>query len=191
MPVMIRGNKKPYIKLLKRLLIAGTILIVLVSLFIYIFGDEIKEKMLVQLKQSSGLSVNFEEADLTFWSTFPYLTLNTKQLDVSPDSSFAEQTSFLLQSDDAYFSLDLLQLLSGKIQISGMQLKDAVINLKQKREIAAEKKMFPEVLQDLEIEEAVFNRVRLNYLSSRGDTAFAFNTGQLKVECDKNDSSIY
>jgi uncharacterized protein involved in outer membrane biogenesis len=91
--------KAKFIKALKWSLGIITGLVILISSLLYIFQDKICNLVLSELGKEFREPVYFSTVDLTFWSTFPNLSINVHDVKVHDAFKTNKSKKLLLQSD--------------------------------------------------------------------------------------------
>ena len=91
--------KQRSLKILKWIGIVITSLVILVSTLLYVFQDKICNLVLVQVGKQFREPVYFSTADITFWSTFPNLSININDVKVGDAFTTIKSRNTLLKSE--------------------------------------------------------------------------------------------
>lgn len=109
----------------------GTIGILLLAMFLFpiLFPGKIEQEVKDFANRRLKGELNFKEAQLSFFSHFPYLTLSLTEFDLKGSAPYRNET--LVSADDIAFGINLKTLLfEGAISIDKIYLDQALINVK-------------------------------------------------------------
>lgn len=123
--------KKQYRKTLRKIFFYGFIisLLAIVSglVLAYIYEDKIKQFTITKINNSINAKIKVEQINLSFFSQFPFASLNFKNvLILSKDST---KTQSLIEAKDIYLSFDIFELINDDYSLQNIVIEDAVFNL--------------------------------------------------------------
>ncbi len=120
-------------KWIKRIVISIIVLPVLlftiaVSL-LYAKQDAIVQELLTKINADFKAEIKVGDSHISPFAAFPYVSIDVDNLVVFPDKSGRQKP--LVELKDIYVGFDLLKLISGKIEIATIKLKDGFIHVIQ------------------------------------------------------------
>src|SRR5690606_13420884 len=120
--------------MLKKILkITGIVLLVLiVALFAipYFFKDAIREKIIAAINRNVDATVNFEDADLSLFRSFPHANVNLEKLTIINKAPFAGDT--LVSFGELSLDMSVKELFKDSaepINIDAIASKNGLINI--------------------------------------------------------------
>lgn len=127
---MSEKKKRPlWVGILKWFGIAFVLVLAILISIPYLFKDEIVELIRSRASKTLNATLDFEDADLTFISTFPNLTLTIDHLSIEGVDDFEGVT--LAQIDKTTMKLDFWEALFGdQYQIDEVQLDNPLLYIK-------------------------------------------------------------
>jgi AsmA protein len=109
----------------------GTIGILLLAMFLFpiLFPGKIEQEVKDFANRRLKGELNFKEAQLSFFSHFPYLTLSLTEFDLKGSAPYRNET--LVSADEIAFGINLKTLFfDGAVSIDKIYLDQALINVK-------------------------------------------------------------
>ncbi len=119
-------------KYIKRFFIGLLALFFLLTTSVFIlvtfYKKELADTLIKSLKDDYGLILNIEEINVSFFSNWPKVSVQLKNVYLASELS-ADKSKPVLNSGSISLSLDLLKLLKKEFIIESVVIKDAVINI--------------------------------------------------------------
>lgn len=109
----------------------GTLGVLLLAMFLFpiLFPGKIEQEVKDFANRRLKGELNFKEAQLSFFSHFPYLTLSLTEFDLKGSAPYRNET--LVSADEIAFGINLKTLLfDGAVSIDKIFLDQALINVK-------------------------------------------------------------
>lgn len=122
--------KQRSLKILKWTGIVITSLVILVSTLLYVFQDKICNLVLVQVGKQFREPVYFSTADITFWSTFPNLSININDVKVGDAFTTIKSKNTLLKSERIRLVFNPIDLWRGNYHIKEVKIGKGELNLR-------------------------------------------------------------
>ena len=127
--------KKSILNILFKVVVSLTALFLLfitLSLILFlIFKDDISKILLLRMNQNIHGRISFSDISLSPLKHFPNIALKLDDLNLteSKDSAKEDSTLPILKFEDVYLSLNIIDLLSSRINISKITIENGTANL--------------------------------------------------------------
>ena len=95
--------------------------------YFYLHKKDIIRKVSLEINQKIQAKVTIRDADISWFATFPYLTIALKDICIT-DTINGVKSLPLLDAKLLYFNCNLIQLISGNINVNNIVLSDGQIN---------------------------------------------------------------
>ena len=119
--------KETFIKIIKRLSIGIAIILALLAIFPLLFSKTINNKISEWAKENIDAEIKFSDVGLSFFSHFPYLTVNVHNIDVKGSAPFKDET--LLKAKEISLGVNLASLFGEALAINKFYIEDGFINI--------------------------------------------------------------
>ena len=124
---MIKWDKSAAFKTLKYTGISLALILGIMAVLPVFFKDKVDEKVKVYLNSQVSSALSYNKINLTFFRHFPNLTVSLDEVYVQGAEGFNIDT--LLYAKDLSFGINLFSIFKEKVQISGIYLNQAKINI--------------------------------------------------------------
>ena len=188
--------KAKFIKVLKWSLGIITGLVILISSLLYIFQDKICNLVLSELGKEFREPVYFSTVDLTFWSTFPNLSINVHDVKVHDAFKTKESKKLLLQSDRIRLVFNPIDLWRENYHIKVIEIGTGELNVRTAKNgdvnylilnASTEKE---ESEYDVKISSVSTKDFQVNYLNSKSDQYYTTNLSDMLFSGDFNQDAF-
>lgn len=168
-------------------------LIMLISIILYIYKDEICGLVVDEVNKYLKTEVTVSEIDLTFWGSFPNLSVDFNHVFIKDSWEGATKMDTLLYSDRIRLKLNPLDIWRENYTVKSIEISPGVLNLKVNEAGQNNYDIFKESEDkesegfDLKLEEVEFEDFRFAYLNRSTDQEYRtkINTMQLIGAFDK------
>lgn len=168
----------------------GTIvtLVLLISLVLYIFKDEIIGFAIKEINQHLKAKVEVNEVDITFWATFPNLSIDFDGVYIQDALPKSKHTDTLFYSDQIRLKFDPMDIWNEKYNVKAIAIAPGTVQLKVDKNGAVNydifrpsKKTSSEKAFDLTLEKVELEGIRFRYINQLNDQTYAttFSTAAL------------
>jgi AsmA protein len=123
----MKWNKSAALKTLKYSGIGFGLILLIMAIFPLFFKDKVTTKAKEYINSQVTSELRFNEIKLTFFRHFPNLTVSLDEVFVKGAEGFVPDT--LLYAKDMSFGVNLFSVFKEKIEVSGIFLKEARINI--------------------------------------------------------------
>ena len=111
------------------LVIVPTLFLSVVVTIVYVNQDKLVQELIGNLNESFTGSTELKGSHISFFENFPYISIDLQDFKVY--ESKEKNTTPLVDVKDVYIGFDLLTLVTGKMEIKKIKLKNGKINLIQ------------------------------------------------------------
>lgn len=151
--------------------IAG--IIVLIAFLLYIFKDDICDAAIAQLNKNLKAKVTVSDVDLTFWSTFPNLSIDFNNVFIQDAVDGSTKRDTLLFSDRIRCKLNPFDIWKEEYKVKAIEISPGVLNLRVDEEGSNNYDIFKERNDSIEddgafdfnLEKVSFENFRFNYIN--------------------------
>jgi hypothetical protein len=105
-------------------------LFLLISLIIYLYKDDIIDYAVTELNKNLKADVEVEKIDITFWSTFPNLSLDFNHVFIQDALPKATRRDTLLYTEQIRLKFDPFDIWKEKYHVKRIDIKPGTIQLK-------------------------------------------------------------
>jgi AsmA protein len=176
----MKWNKSVALKTLKYAGFALGLILVIMAVFPVFFKDKVNAKVKDYLQSQVTTELSYNEINLTFFRHFPTLTVSLDEVFVRGAAGFVPDT--LIYATDVSLGINVLSVFSEKIEIKGIYLNQAKINILRDTQGHANFDIFPAETDTIPKEEApsdlALNINNIKFTNSRffyGDTDLDFS----------------
>lgn len=184
-------RKKRIIKIAKWFF--GTILslFLLISLLLYIYKDDICQAAIDEANKHLKAKVTVSEVELTFWSTFPNLSIDFKNVYVQDPRDGSTSRDTLLYTDLIRCKVNPFDIWREKYKVKSLEIHPGVLNLHVDTAGNNNYDIFKEPEEsgdsesfDFELKDVQFKKFRFNYINDA--TAQEYRTYVRKMSLEGN-----
>ncbi len=143
--------------------------VLLITAVLYFFKDDICQLAIDKLNGHLKSKVYVNEVDLTFWGSFPNMSIDLNQVFVQDNFPGATREDTLLYSDRLRFKFDPWDLWNEDYKIKSIEVKPGVLSLKVNEEGESNYDIFKpadeasEEAIKMDLEEVSFEKFRFRY----------------------------
>ncbi len=105
-------------------------LVLTISFLIYIFKDDIIDYAVSQINKNLKTAVHVDEIDVTFWGTFPNLSLDFNGVFIQDAFSYATKKDTLLYTEQIRLKFNPLDIWNEKYNVKKVDIKPGTLKLK-------------------------------------------------------------
>ncbi len=184
-------RKKRIIKIAKWFFGSILSLFLLISLLLYIYKDDICQAAIDEANKRLKAEVKVSEVELTFWSTFPNLSIDFKNVYVQDPREGATSRDTLLYTDLIRLKVNPFDVWREKYKVKSLEIHPGVLNLQvdstgnnnydifKEPEESGESESF-----DFKLKDVQFKNFRFNYINEA--TAQEYRTYIKKMSLEGN-----
>lgn len=148
-------------------------LFLLISLLLYIYKDDICALAVDEVNKNLKTEVMVSEVDLTFWSTFPNLSVDFNQVFVKDAVEGSTYLDTLMYSDKIRCKINPFDIWNSEYRVKSIEISPGVLNLKVDPNGKNNYDIFKEQNDsipeddkfDLNLERVSFKNFRFNYIN--------------------------
>lgn len=122
--------KKWLVKSLKWFFATVLSLVLLISLLLYIFKDDIIDYAISEINKTLKTKVSVDKIDLTFWSTFPNLSLDFNKVFIQDALPDATSRDTLLYTDQIRLKFNPIDIWNENYNVKKIVIKPGTLQLK-------------------------------------------------------------
>ena len=122
--------KKRVVKSLKWFFATIFTLVLLISVLLYIFKDDIIDYAISEINKTLKTKVTVDEIDLTFWSTFPNLSLDFNKVFIQDALPHATVKDTLLYTDQIRLKFNPIDIWNENYNVKKIVIKPGTLQLK-------------------------------------------------------------
>jgi AsmA protein len=137
----MKWNKSAALKTLKYAGFALGLILVIMAVFPVFFKDKVNAKVKDYLQSQVTTELSYNEINLTFFRHFPTLTVSLDEVFIRGAAGFVPDT--LVYATDLSLGINVLSVFSEKIEIKGIYLNQAKINILRDTQGHANFDIFP------------------------------------------------
>lgn len=175
-------NLKRVLHFLKWILIILAFLIISTWILVSIFREDIQNRIIETLGSSADVEIQFATSDISFWRTFPGLSLEVTELKLksTTQNSYWPET----EAGQAYFSIRLPDLLHNEYIIRKITLLDADIRIPSKiiKKTGTTTRISETVPFHLELNDIQLENVKLHFINDDLTEDFSLQARLLDIQ---------
>jgi len=126
-------NRKPYQKIILKVILFIAIILIffLIAAFtaFYIFKDDITRSILLSLNNNINGKISFSDISFSPLKHFPDITLNLNNVKLIESTDADSAAGPICKFEDVYFSVNLVDLFSSRINVPRVYIDDGYVNL--------------------------------------------------------------
>ena len=164
-------------------------LILLVTLILYIYKDEICGLVVGEVNKLLKTEVVVSDVELTFWGSFPNLAVDFNDVFIKDSYEGATKLDTLLYSDRIRLKINPMDIWRENYTVKSIEVSPGVLKLKVSEEginnfdILKEKEdSLDESGFDLKLEEVEFDRFRFSYINNATDQEYNTHINSMLLE---------
>ncbi len=164
-------------------------LVLLISLVLYIYKDEICGLVIDELNKHLKTEVSVSEVELTFWGSFPNLSVDFNNVFIKDSYEGATEMDTLLFSNRIRLKLNPMDIWRENYTVKSLEISPGVLKLKvddhgvNNFDILKEKQDTLEQSGfDLKLEEVEFEDFRFSYINHATDQEYRTNIREMTLE---------
>lgn len=184
--------KSKFIKVLKWSLGIMTGLVILISSLLYIFQDKICNLVLTELGKEFREPVYFSSVDLTFWSTFPNVTINVNDVKVHDAFKTISSNKLLLQSERIRLVFNPIDLWQENYHIKVIEIGKGTLNIRTANNGEVNYLIFnpstdtTETSYKVKVSSVSTKDFSVNYINNQSDQIYSTNLNNMLFSGDFN-----
>lgn len=105
-------------------------LVLLVTFLLYVFKDDIIDFAISEINKTLKVEVHVDEIDISFWSTFPNLSLDFNEVFIQDAFTYASKKDTLLYTEQVRLKFNPMDIWNEKYDVQKIDIKPGVLNLK-------------------------------------------------------------
>lgn len=182
-------QKKRIYKILKWFFGSILGLFLLISFLLYIFKDDICQAAIDEVNQHLKAKVTVSEVDLTFWSTFPNLSIDFNNVFIQDARPGATSRDTLLYTDKIRCKINPFDVWREEYKVKTLEIHPGVLNLRVDTAGNNNYDIFKEPDDpgaessfDMELQDVVFKNFRLNYINDATSQVYMTHLKNMKLE---------
>lgn len=146
------------------------LLLSITALYAYKNIDALKQYALVQLNQQLKAKITATDIDVTFYHTFPKISLQFKNLDIR---DYLNKSNSLLKAKSAYLGFDILQIIKKNYVIETIQLDSGILaihilkNGKENFDIILSEPSTKKTAFNLNLKKVLLNNMQCSFLDEK------------------------
>lgn len=184
-------HKKRLIKIVKWFFGSLLSLFLLISLLLYIFKDDICQAAVNEVNKHLKAKVTVSEVDLTFWSTFPNLSIDFNHVYVQDPRDGATHRDTLLYTDLIRCKVNPFDIWREEYKVKTLEIHPGVLNLKVDTAGNNNYDIFKEPDEsggdeafELELKDVIFKDFRFNYINDATAQEYRTHIKDMSLEGD-------
>jgi len=122
-------EKKRVFKIIKWTFSILFSIVVLFTASLYVFKDQIVEIVLNEVNGKLKRPIETKEVDLTFWSSFPYLEIDMKEVYIQSGLEHSQHNDTLLFTNHLYLKFSPFDLIDGNYEVQSIHISPGKANL--------------------------------------------------------------
>lgn len=119
-------------------------LILLISLLLYLFKDDIIDYAISEINKTLKTEVHVDEIDVTFWATFPNLSLDFNHVFIQDAFPYATKKDTLLYTEQVRLKFSPMDIWNEKYNVKKIDIKPGTLKLKVDKKGAVNYDIFRE-----------------------------------------------
>lgn len=157
-------------------------LLLILAVAIYFFEDKIKAYAVSRINQNLNTEIKVSEIDLTIWSSFPYASIDFKDVLIMDPITVNKISDTMLYAHQLSFEFSVWDIASGNYSVKQIRVQEADINLyideegnenyhfwKDSEEKSDEKFEF-------DLENVIIENTNINYVNKHNEQNYSFYT---------------
>jgi hypothetical protein len=183
----LKKGVKVALKIFKYLAFTIVGLVVTLLLLTWIFEDKIKQFAIDRLNQNLSAPVKVESINLSFFSKFPYASLEFTHVLIEDPDSMSREKDTLLYAKTIFLEFSIWDILDNNYQVKNISASNAYVNLfvdrkgKENYDIWKESGDTTSSNFDFKLKKILFKDTRFHYVNQRSKQEFAFTFHDLKM----------
>lgn len=162
-------------------------LLLLLAVVIYFFEDKIKAYAVSRINQNLNTEIKVAEIDLTIWSSFPYASIDFKDVLIMDPITVNKISDTMLYAQKLSFEFSVWDIASGNYSVKQIRVQNADINLyideegnenyhfwKDSKEKSDEKFEF-------DLEKVIIENTDINYVNKHNEQNYSFYTRETNL----------
>lgn len=182
--------KKRVFKILKWFFGIVLSLFLLISLLLYIFKDEICQMAIAEVNTHLKAKVTVSEVDITFWSTFPNLSIDFNHVYIIDARPNATSRDTLLYTDMIRCKVNPFDVWREEYKVKSLEIHPGVLNLRvdsagnNNYDIFKEPENPSEGSFEMQLKEVILKDFRFNYINDATSQVYKTHIRSMKLDGD-------
>lgn len=184
-------HKKRLIKIAKWFFGTLLSLFLLISLLLYVFKDDICQAAINEANRYLKAKVTVSEVDLTFWSTFPNLSIDFKNVFIQDPTEGSTSRDTLLYTNLIRCKVNPFDVWNEEYKVKSLEIHPGVLNLRvdsvglnnydifKEAEPTGSDKSF-----EMELKDVLFKNFRFNYSNDATSQEYRTHISSMNLEGD-------
>lgn len=155
-----------------------TSLMLIISLLLYIYKDDIIQMVVAQVNPYLNTEVDVKEIDLTFWSTFPNVSVDFNDVFVKDALENARATDTLLQTERIRLKFNPIDLWNENYHVEKIEIAPGTFQMKVDSSGQVNYKILKEVKDtastpfNLKLESVSLEGIRFSYVNQKAQQTY-------------------
>ena len=188
--------KHKALKILKWTLISFLVLFTLISLLIFFNKDKICRAVIDEFNSHLKVPVQISEVDLTFWSTFPSVSINFKNVFIRDSYTNSSNSDTLLSAEELSCSFNPIDIWNKEYQVKSITFSDGSLKFKVNENGVNNYDIYKSSSSDgdeqsfnLQLNSILFSKVRFSYENNQNNQLYQTTLRNFKLKGDFNQAS--
>lgn len=154
-------------------------LVLMITTLLYIYKDEICGIVVDEVNQFLKTEVKVSDVELTFWGSFPNLSVDFNNVFIKDSYPNASEHDTLLYSDRIRMKFNPMDFWRDNYELKSIEVSPGVLNLKVNEDTVRNYDIFKEIEGDqetdgldLKLNEMAFENFRFNYINAISDQEY-------------------
>lgn len=163
------------------------VLVLLISFLLYIFKDDIIDYAISEINKTLKTEVHVDEIDVTFWATFPNLSLDFNNVFIQDAFPYATRKDTLLYTEQVRLKFNPMDIWNEKYNVKKVDIKPGTLKLKVDKKGAVNYDIFKESESDektnfnLTLESIHATGIRFSYSNKVNDNSYKTKVQDIRL----------
>ncbi len=105
-------------------------LIAIITIFLNVYEDDIEQYAVTEINKYLDVKVDVQDIDLTFFSNFPYVSLDFQKVLILDNYETIKSEDTLFYAKNLYLNFNLIDIYKGDYKVKRINTKQAVLKIK-------------------------------------------------------------
>ncbi len=180
--------KKRILKILKWFFGTLLSLFLLITFLLYIFKDDICQMAISEVNKHLKAKVTVSDVDITFWSTFPNLSIDFNHVFIMDAKDGATKRDTLLYTDMIRCKVNPFDVWREEYKVKSLEIHPGVLNLRvdsagnNNYDIFKEAESSPESSFEMQLKEVSFTNFRFNYINEATSQVYKTRIKSMRLD---------
>lgn len=168
--------------------LAGLVtLFLLLVITIYFFEDKIKAYAVQRINQNLNTEIKVSEIDLTIWSSFPYASIDFKDVLIMDPTTVNKYTDTMLYAKRLAFEFSVWDIASGNYSVKQIRVQDADINLyidengNENYHFWKDSEKKSDEKFEFDLQKVIIENSHINYVNKHNEQDYSFFTQETNL----------